>query len=77
MGPTVYACSRTMASASSTLSTVRIVIAVDALLRLVGGGDQHRLEAQLGRFADAFLAPLHRPDFPCQPDLAKHYRFSR
>jgi hypothetical protein len=46
--------------------------AVDALLGLVGGGNDGAMKTQLRRFAQPFLAALDRPDFARQTDLAKN-----
>ena len=35
------------------------------------------VKPELRGLADALLAALHRPDFPCQPNLTKHNRFGR
>jgi hypothetical protein len=51
--------------------------AVDTLLGLVGGRDQHRRESQLRRLAYALLAALNRSDFPCQSNFTKYKTFRR
>ena len=49
---------------------------VDALLGLVGRGDDRALESKLGGFPQPLLTALHGPDFTRQADFAKHKRFT-